>query len=163
VPGLIAIQSSEDGAPSISGLPAGQENPGGAGRIRYSVNDAAKATVKIATAGQTVNYTAEIADSFDEISRGLMYRTSLAPDTGMLFVFGRDENRYFWMENTLIPLDMIYISGDGRVVGVRENAMPRSREAICPPGPCTYVLEVSGGESGRQGICAGDSVTISLT
>ncbi len=121
------------------------------------------AKVQIMTAGKTVTYNVEVAATPREINQGLMFRTALAPDAGMLFVFDRDENRYFWMENTLIPLDMIYISGDSRVVGVRENAVPRSREPITPPGPCTYVLEVSGGESGRQGICAGDIVTISLT
>ena len=89
-----------------------------------------------------------------------MYRTALAPDAGMLFVFDRDEDRYFWMENTLIPLDLIYISGDGRVVGVRENTVPGSRERISPPGPCTYVLEVNGGDCSRHGVCAGDLVTI---
>jgi uncharacterized membrane protein (UPF0127 family) len=67
------------------------------------------------------------------------------------------------MKNTLIPLDMIYISREGRVVGVRENAVPGSTVLIEPPGPCMYVLEVSGGQCSRHGICAGDVVRISST
>jgi uncharacterized membrane protein (UPF0127 family) len=121
-----------------------------------------KAKVQIMTAGKTLTYNVEVAASPREISQGLMFRTALATDAGMLFVFDRDEDHYFWMDNTLIPLDMIYISGDGRVVGVRENAVPRSREPITPPGPSKYVLEVNGDQCRQHRFCAGDIVTISL-
>jgi uncharacterized membrane protein (UPF0127 family) len=118
--------------------------------------------VQIASAGKTVTYRVEVADTPGEIRRGLKYRTALAPGTGMLFVFDGDANRYFWMENTLIPLDMIYISSDGQVVGVRENAVPGSTVNIEPPGPCMYVLEVNGGQCRQYGICAGDPVSIGI-
>jgi uncharacterized membrane protein (UPF0127 family) len=131
--------------------------------IDYSATEAGSreaATVQILTVDRPVTYYVEIADSPAAIARGLMYRTAMAQDSGMLFVFESDANRYFWMKDTLIPLDLIYLSGDGRVVGVRENAVPRSTRAIRPPGPCRYVLEVSGGQCRRQGIGAGDRVTI---
>jgi uncharacterized membrane protein (UPF0127 family) len=119
-------------------------------------------TVQIATADKTVTYRIEVADTPGQIRRGLMYRSRLAPAAGMLFVFDRDGDRRFWMRNTLIPLDMIYISSDGRIVGVRENAVPGSTVFIEPPGPGKYVLEVCGGRCSGQGIGAGDPVTIDL-
>lgn len=119
-------------------------------------------TVQIDAGGKTITYCVEVADSSDEITRGLMNRTWLAPDAGMLFVFDGEVDHYFWMKNTLIPLDMIYISSDGRVVGVRENAVPGSTDAIEPPGPSRYVLEVNGGQCSQYGISVGDQVTISL-
>ena len=170
--GILAMFSSQTGAPSDDALTAGTDipGPGDAGTVKYSVDNAmtaywrtGKATVQIASAGKTVTYQVELADTPAEISRGLKYRTALAPDSGMLFVFDGDANRYFWMENTLIPLDMIYISSDGRVVGVRENAVPGSTVNIDPPGPCMYVLEVRGGQCRQYGICAGDPVAISMT
>lgn len=168
---IIAIPTSQQGTPSVDGLKAipGILSPDAGGTVRYAVDNALTApennemaTVTIASARKTVTYLVEVADTPDKIRQGLMYRTSLAPDRGMLFVFDRDGDRHFWMENTLISLDMIYISSDGRVVGVRENAIPESTVSIEPPGPSMYVLEVSGGQCRRQGICAGDPVTIAL-
>jgi len=122
--------------------------------------DGKAVTVQILTVDKPVTYHVEIADSPAAIDRGLMYRTAMAQDSGMLFVFESDANRYFWMKDTLIPLDLIYLSGDGRVVGVRENAVPQSTRTIWPPGPCRYVLEVNGGQCRRQGIGVGDPVTM---
>jgi hypothetical protein len=171
---ILAMLSSQVSAPPHGALTAGTDmdnfRTDDGGVARRSADNIATApenhdapTVQIASAGKTVTYRVEVADTPAEITRGLMYRTSLAPDTGMLFVFDCDEDRYFWMENTLIPLDMIYISGDARVVGVRENTVPGSTVPIEPPGPCMYVLEVCGGQCSRQGICAGDPVAITLT
>lgn len=122
-----------------------------------------EAKVQKMTAGKTATYNVEVAVTPREIKQGLMFRATLSPDAGMLFVFDHDTYHLFWMKKTLIPLDLIYISGDGRVVGVRENAVPRSTRLIKPPGPCMYVLEVNGGQCRRHGIRAGDIVSISLT
>jgi uncharacterized protein len=152
----MAAQPSHSGNSAATGL---------ATRIEYAkmlADDGNTATVQIMAAGKTLTYNVEVASTPEEISRGLKYRTRLAPDAGMLFVFDSDDNRFFWMKNTLIPLDMVYISSGGRVVGVRENAVPRSMRLIPPPGPCRYVLEVGGGQCRRQGVCAGDPVAISL-
>jgi uncharacterized protein len=157
---IIAAQPSHFVDPAVTGLDVHSETYHR--DVAMSSDNGDEAKVEIMSAGKTVTYTIEVADSPGEINRGLMYRPALSSDAGMLFVFNGDADRYFWMENTLIPLDLIYISGAGQVVGVRENAVPRSRKPIRPPGPCTYVLEVCGGQCRRNGIGAGDPVSISL-
>ncbi len=100
----------------------------------------------------------ELALTPDKQAQGLMYRTSLADDHGMLFVFPTDTDHSFWMKNTLIPLDLIFIAADGRVVGVHPNATPLSTAAISVGRRSRYVLEVPGGNAARRGIAAGDRV-----
>lgn len=112
--------------------------------------------------GTEARMTVEIADSPAEHERGLMNRTSLPQDAGMLFVFSDNARRYFWMENTLIPLDMIFISGDLTIVDIHENATPLSKNIIASSGPCKYVLEVNGGVCAADGIDIGDHVTLDL-
>ena len=146
---IIAIQGPHSGDSAVTGVDVNPETSHQ--DVSMSSDNSDVANVEIMSAGKTVSYNVEVANTPREISQGLMFRTALAPDAGMLFVFDRDEDRYFWMENTLIPLDMIYISGDGRVVGVRENAVPRSREPITPPGPSKYVLEVNGDQCRQHG------------
>lgn len=91
-------------------------------------------------------------------SRGLMWRKELAAGHGMLFVFAEEEEQTFWMRNTLIPLDMIFINSEHRIVGIVENAEPRSftRRGVGEPG--RYVLEVPGGWSQEVGLSTGDRV-----
>ena len=104
----------------------------------------------------TVRLAVEVADNESEREFGLMNRTSLAADAGMLFVFEDDQRWAFWMEDTLIPLDMIFIAENQTIVYVRENATPMSRDIIMPSSPCRYVLEVNGGLCAAEGIRAGD-------
>lgn len=105
----------------------------------------------------------EVADEPHEMERGLMWRSELADGTGMLFVFPDDQDHVFWMKNTLIPLDMIFIARDapdqGRVVGVRANTTPLSTAPEGVDAPSRWVLEVPGGWSARHGIGAGARVT----
>ena len=102
----------------------------------------------------------EIADSSEEHATGLMNRTALAANSGMLFIFSDYSAHNFWMDNTLIPLDMIFIDGDGKILNIHENATPLSREIIRSAGPCKYVLEVNGGVCGKENIRTGDSFVI---
>jgi len=99
------------------------------------------------------------ANEFDR-QRGLMYRRYLAPDAGMLFVFEEMEPLSFWMENTFIPLDMIFIDDALRVVGIVENAEPLTRDAREVEGLSQYVLEVNAGFCRRYGIEAGQRVRV---
>ena len=103
----------------------------------------------------------EIAATPAERERGLMYRSSLAEGRGMLFVFERDEDHEFWMKNTLIPLDMIFIAADGQVVGIHADARPLSTAGIGVGRPSRYVLEVPGGYAARRGVATGDRVEFS--
>jgi uncharacterized membrane protein (UPF0127 family) len=99
-----------------------------------------------------------LARTEEERRRGLMYVQNLPPDDGMLFIFEADAEQNFWMKNTLITLDMIFISSDLTVVGVVANAKPLS---LTPRGvgkPSRYVLEVNGGWAGAHGVEAGTKV-----
>ena len=108
--------------------------------------------------GAAVEVSLEVAATPAERERGLMYRTSLAEGRGMLFVFDEDRNHSFWMKNTLIPLDMLFIARDGTVVGIHANATPQSTANIAVGMPSRYVLEVPGGWAARHGISAGARV-----
>ena len=90
--------------------------------------------------------------------RGLMNRNNLAPDRGMLFDFKREQPVAFWMKNTLIPLDMIFIRADGRVNSIARNAVPGDLTPIPSGGPVRAVLEIPGGQAAKIGIEPGDRV-----
>jgi len=115
---------------------------------------------RIHASGGEVEVTLEVAATPEAQQRGLMYRTSLADDHGMLFVFPADANHAFWMKNTLIPLDMLFIAADGRVAGIHANATPLSTVSIAVAQPSRYVLEVPGGFAQRRGIVPGDRVEL---
>jgi uncharacterized membrane protein (UPF0127 family) len=104
--------------------------------------------------------TVELALTREEQARGLMYRTELPEDAGMLFVFDGESERTFWMSNTPIPLDIIYIRGDKTIVSIAANATPYSEKQIPSRGPAHYVLEVNGGWAARHGVKSGDSVSV---
>lgn len=105
----------------------------------------------------------EIAKTPEELSRGLMNRPTLAESDGMLFVFSDSSPRTFWMKNTLIPLDMIFISSDTKIINI-EHALPCKADP-CPlyrsRGSAMYVLEVNGGFAEAHGIGEGDNVGFS--
>ena len=94
--------------------------------------------------------------------QGLMYRGSLAPDAGMLFVFPGPQVAVFWMKNTLIPLDMLFIAADGHVADIHERAVPMSEANIVSKVPVKAVLELNGGTVARLGIKDGDLVHYSI-
>ena len=102
---------------------------------------------------------AEIADTQDERSRGLMFRTSMGEKEGMLFLFPREEQLSFWMKNTLIPLDMIFVRADKTILGVVENAEPRTETPRRVPGVSQFVLELNGGAAAKLGIRAGQTMS----
>jgi hypothetical protein len=100
----------------------------------------------------------ELARTHDEQAQGLMFREHLEADAGMLFPYPNEDIRRFWMRNTLIPLDMLFISSDNRVVGIVENAEPQTDTVRQVAEPSQYVLEVNGGFSAAHGITAGTPV-----
>lgn len=101
----------------------------------------------------------EIADDDGERSQGLMFRKEMAPDHGMLFVFERSTTIAMWMKNTPLPLDMLFISAEGRIVDLHERAVPFSLDTIASRRRARYVLEVNGGTVDRLGIAVGDRVS----
>src|SRR5262249_16781860 len=94
--------------------------------------------------------------------QGLMFRRSMAADAGMLFVFPASEIQTFWMKNTLIPLDMVFIAADGHIVDIHERAVPMSETNISSKAPGRAVLELNGGTAARLGIKPGAVVHHSL-
>jgi len=119
---------------------------------------AAAPTVTIDTGGRQLPFRVEVAVTASEHERGLMYRQHMDADAGMLFVFDKPRPQVFWMKNTYIPLDMIFIGADQRIVGVVENAAPETETPRQVDGPSQYVLEIGGGLSGRLGIRSGQLV-----
>jgi len=103
-------------------------------------------------------FTVEIARTPDQQEIGLMFRRSLPPDRGMIFPYDPPFPASFWMKNTLIPLDMIFIAADGTVKHVHANAVPLSTDAVPSRFPVRAVLEINGGSAALLGIKPGDKV-----
>ena len=116
-------------------------------------------TIEIVTRTGVHAFSVELATNAAERAVGLMNRKELPEGRGMLFDFHDDQPVQFWMHNTYIPLDMIFIAGDGRVVRVAENAKPMSDDLIPSGRPVRAVLEVIGGTARKFGIAPGDRVT----
>jgi uncharacterized membrane protein (UPF0127 family) len=112
-----------------------------------------------AAGGQKVTFEVEVAATRDSRTRGLMWRYALSESAGMLFIFTREQPLSFWMRNTLIPLDMLFIDAKGRVVSIIENAEPRTLQSRPSTGPATYVLEIAGGTSAKKKLKTGALVT----
>lgn len=101
-------------------------------------------------------FTVEIADTPAEEQRGLMFRQTLAPDAGMLFDYGTERKVAFWMQNTYVPLDMIFIGADGLVKTIHANARPMDPTSIPSRVPVRFVLEIPGGRAAEIGLKPGD-------
>jgi len=115
-------------------------------------------TVEILTSRGRVKFTVELAVTRAEQERGLMFRKSLAPDRGMLFPYKPPRPAAFWMKNTLIPLDIIYIAPNGRVLSIARNAVPHDETPLPSGGVVGGVLEIAGGRAAQLGILPGDLV-----
>ena len=131
--------------------------------LAVSAADAAAAadlkTLEIASKSGVHAFQVEMAITPEEKERGLMYRKELPEGHGMLFDFQTERPVAFWMHNTYISLDMIFITGDGRIIHIAENATPRSDALIPSGGPVRAVLEVIAGTARRFGIKPGDRVS----
>jgi len=114
----------------------------------------------IETAGGPVDVVLEVAATDRSREQGLMYRSELADGRGMVFVFPNEVEHAFWMKNTMISLDMLFIGADGRIAGIHENATPLSLAKISVGRPSKWVIEVPAGFSKRRGIAVGDRVEL---
>jgi uncharacterized membrane protein (UPF0127 family) len=115
-------------------------------------------TLEIASKTGVHSFAVEMATTEAEREKGLMFRKELPEGRGMLFDFHRDQEVGFWMQNTYIPLDMIFIQGDGRILRIEANTEPLSTKVIPSNGPVRAVLEVIGGTAEKLGIEPGDRV-----
>jgi uncharacterized membrane protein (UPF0127 family) len=116
------------------------------------------AALAIESAGGTHKFTVEVATTPAQLEQGLMFRKSLAPDGGMIFDFKTPSMATMWMKNTLIPLDMLFVDTQGRIVNIQERAVPGSLDTIAAAAPVRAVVELNGGTAARLGIRPGDRV-----
>ncbi len=112
----------------------------------------------VTSGGRAHRFTVEIARTPEEQATGLMNRASLAPDRGMIFPFDVPRQASFWMKDTLIPLDIIFVRTDGTIANIAANTVPLSLEPVYSEGPVADVLEIAGGRAAELGIKPGDKV-----
>lgn len=114
--------------------------------------------VELVTAGATHKLIVEVARTSTQQAKGLMFRSSLAEDRGMLFPYEGTREISMWMRNTYIPLDMVFIKGDGTVHRIEARTEPLSERIISSQGEAAAVLELAGGAAAKYGLKAGDKV-----
>ena len=117
-----------------------------------------RSPLSIETANGPVNLTVELANTDIQRQTGMMFRRTMAANTGMLFDFGGEAYRAFWMKNTLIPLDMIFIRGDGTIAHIAANAVPLTEDSVPSTAPVRAVLEIPGGRAAALGLAEGNAV-----
>ena len=116
------------------------------------------APLEIVTDKGDFRFRVEVADTPASREHGLMFRKQLARDRGMLFDFKQSQLVAFWMKNTLIPLDMLFIGADGRIVSIARDARPMDESAIPSGAPVLAVLELKGGRAAEIDAMPGDKV-----
>ena len=116
------------------------------------------APLTIESGGGKHSFAVEVATTPAQMEQGLMFRRSMAPDAGMIFDFKTPSMATMWMRNTLIPLDMLFVDAQGRIVNIHERAVPGSLDTIGAAAPVRAVVELNGGTAARLGIRAGDRV-----
>ncbi|QDP18979.1 DUF192 domain-containing protein [Sphingomonas xanthus] len=135
-----------------------QSSHGNAGPIERSAAGLQQVPLTVRSGSRTHKFIVEVAGTPQEQATGLMNRMSLAPDRGMIFPFPTPRQASFWMRNTFIPLDIIFIRSDGTIANIAENTIPFSEDQILSEGPVSTVLELAGGRAAELGIKAGDRV-----
>jgi uncharacterized protein len=116
------------------------------------------APLEIRTGSQVHRFTVEVARTPEEQARGLMFRRSVGPQEGMIFPFSPPRPASFWMKNTLVPLDMLFVRADGTIARIAANTVPLSLEPVAVGEPVAAVLELAGGRAAELGIKEGDRV-----
>jgi hypothetical protein len=120
-------------------------------------------SVIIMTADKNITINAEIADSYEEREKGLMNRTEMKDNGGMIFMFDYEEKLAFWMKNTLIPLDMIFINSNKTIIDIKHNVPPCTTEeceTYISKEKAKYTLEINGGICEKNGVKEGDKIII---
>ena len=121
-----------------------------------------KAELTIVSANGPHKFTVELAATPGQMEQGLMFRKSLAADAGMLFDYRVPSMAAMWMKNTLIPLDMLFVDQQGRIINIHERAVPGSLDPIAAAAPARAVIELNGGTAAHLGIKPGDRVTFPI-
>lgn len=125
----------------------------------WALENFSTSELTIKTASGPRKFAIELALTGPQMEQGLMFRRTLAPDAGMLFDFKTPTNVTMWMKNTLIPLDMLFLDNNAKIIDIHEFAVPLSTDVIAGKAPARYVIELNGGTVARLGIKPGDQVT----
>ena len=139
--------------------PAPTHMPTAAARDDVAQSGLPTAAVSISTTNGPVRFRVELASTPRERNVGLMFREHLDDDAGMLFLFEREQLLTFWMKNTYIPLDMLFIDARHQIVGIVEDAAPQTTTSRGVPGDSQYVLELNAGTARRLGLSPRQTVT----
>ena len=142
----------------LLGLALGLSLAGFAGQPASARTSARLQPLEVVTDKGAFRFQVEFVDNDRDRERGLMFRKILAPDRGMLFDFKTERPVAFWMKNTFIPLDIVYIRADGTVFSIVRNAVPQDKTPLPSGGPIRGVLEIPGGRAGEIGLLPGDRV-----
>ena len=143
LPALAACQPASNTVAAIDRSPAGLD------QVPLTITT---------TAGKKHRFTVEVARTDAEQAQGLMNRQTLAPDRGMVFPYDPPRAASFWMKNTLIPLDIIFIRADGTIARIEANTVPLSLDPVASGEPVATVLELAGGRAAELGITPGAKV-----
>jgi len=134
---------------AVPAAPASAQQPG----VKFD-----KSTLTIETARGSHKFDVELALTQEQMSLGLMFRRQMAADAGMLFIYETPRPAMMWMKNTFIPLDMLFIGADGRIVNIAERTVPHSEATVASTGPVRATLELKAGSAARLGVKPGDRV-----
>lgn len=150
--GLLAVSAAFLPPPSMAAMAAMMSTPGG----QPQKLETSKLVVE--TGDAQYAFTIELADSRAEHSIGMMFRTEMADDSGMLFEYLRPQRVGYWMKNTYIALDIIFVGKDARIINIAHMTEPHSLDSVRSAGPVLAVLEIKGGMAEHLGIKAGDLI-----
>jgi hypothetical protein len=154
--GLLAACSPGETASASAQTPA--PAPAAAEAARHPVSGLAVIDLTVDRGGSPIAFKVELADTPEAQARGLMFRTALGDFEGMIFPSPVPEPRAFWMKNTPLSLDIIFIGPDGRIANIAENTVPYSLDSVRSKGPASAVLELRAGRAAALGIKPGDRV-----
>lgn len=143
---LLAACAPQDGAAGATAQ---------AGPAVHEVSGLRVVPLTVEAGGTTHRFQVEVAESAEAQARGLMFRTEMGADEGMIFPYRAPQQLSFWMRNTVLPLDLIFIGADSRVINVIANAQPYSERQLMSDGPAKAVLELNGGRAAQLGIGPG--------
>lgn len=142
-------------APGAAEKPAA---PPSALAVRHPVSGLEVVPLVVRSGSKVHRFRVELARTGAEQARGLMFRDRMGANEGMLFPLDRPRMAAFWMKNTVIPLDIIFIGTDGRILNIAANTVPYSLDSVISEGTAKAVLELNGGRAAQLGIAAGDRV-----
>ncbi len=126
--------------------------------VRHPVSGLTVIPLTVTSGTKRHAFKVEVADTAQAQERGLMFRTELGPNEGMVFPYAAPQMLSFWMKNTPLPLDIIFVGSDGRIINVAAMTTPYSLDSVPSVGPAVAVLEIPGGRAAELGIATGDRV-----